>query len=313
MPSASTSFDITGTVRMDSAAAVHDAVAMLLVGRFPSNELHLAFLRRSFDDIEAAFWGNYPGYLRCDTPYHDLRHSLDTALLMARMVDGYQIVHDKQANRLSSTEATLAVVLALYHDVGFLRRHDESHLQGAQLMLQHENRSVAFVRHYFAGTPLASYADSAELIHATNFTHATADVLHGHPVQQVAIAKMLGSADLISQLADRCYLERCRDFLYQEFSLAGADRMQDANGHETVIYRNGLELLAKTPGFYDRLVKKRLEQDYSGIAHMLEQHFAGANPYQASITANMDYLRQLIAQDQLNDGLRRHPQPLLAT
>lgn len=313
MLAATSPFDLTGTVRMDRAAAVNDAVAMLLVGRFPSDELHLSFLRRSFDDIEAAFGGHYPGYLRCDTPYHDLRHSLDTALLMARMMDGYQIVHDKQATRLSSTQATLAIVLALFHDVGFLRRNDESPLQGAQLMLQHEKRSVGFVRQYLAGTPLEGYADSAELIHATNFAFATADVLHGHSAQQVAIAKMLGSADLISQLSDRCYLERCRDFLYQEFLLAGADRLRDANGHETVIYRDGLDLLAKTPGFYDHLVKKRLEQDYSGMSQLLEQHFRGTDPYQASITANMDYLRQLIAKDQLDDGLRRHPEPLIPT
>jgi hypothetical protein len=310
---ATTPFDITGTVRLDHTAAVYGAVEMLLLGRFSSDELHLPFLRHCFDDIEAAFWGNYPGYLRCDTPYHDLRHSLDTALLIARMIDGYQIVHDNKATRLNSAEATLAVVLALFHDVGFLRRSDESDLQGAKLMQQHENRSVSFVRQYLAASPLERYAESAELIHATNFAFATADVLHGHPEQQTAIAKMLGSADLISQVADRCYLERCRDFLYQEFALAGADRTRDAKGHETLIYRDGMDLLSKTPGFYDHLVKKRLEQDFSGISHMLDQHFTGINPYQASMTANIDYLRQLIANDQLENGLRRHPEPLIPT
>lgn len=306
-------FDITGTVRLDRTAAVHGAVEILLRRRFTADELHLPFLRRCFDDIEAAFWGRYPGYLCCDTPYHDLRHSLDTALLIARMIDGYQINHDKKPTRLNSTEATLAVVLALFHDIGFLRRSDESSLQGAQLLLQHENRSVCFIRQYLAGSPLESYAESAELIHATNFAFATADVLHGHPVQQAVIAKMLGSADLISQLSDRCYLERCRDFLYQEFAAAGTDRIRDAHGNETVIYRDGMDLLSKTPGFYDHLVKKRLEQDFSGIAQTLEQHFAGTNPYQASITANIDYLRQLIAKNQLVDGLRRHPEPLIPT
>lgn len=309
---ANTPFDITGTVRLDSAAAVSDAVSLLLRARFPTDELQLPFLQRCFAEIDAAFWGNYPGYLRCDTPYHDLRHSLDTALLMARMIDGYQNIHETKATRLTSMEATLAVVLALFHDVGFLRRSDESHLQGAQLMQEHENRSVAFVRLYFAGTPLESYADSAELIHATNFACATADVMHGQRVQQAVIAKMLGSADLISQLSDRCYLERCRDYLYQEFALSGADRVRDADGHETVIYRDGIDLLSKTLGFYEHLAKKRLEQDFSGMCHLLDQPFTGVNPYQASIDANMDYLRQLIAKDRLADGLRRHPKPLLA-
>lgn len=304
--------DITGTVRLDSSRAVSEAVEFLLLARFTQEELHLPFLQRCFDDIGAAFSGRYSGYLGCDTPYHDLRHSLDTALLISRMIDGYQASHALKASRLNGTEATLAVVLALFHDVGYLRRCDEAHLQGAQLMQEHESRSVSFVRDYLAGTPLESFAESAQLIHATNFTCSTADVLHGQPVQQAAIAKMLGSADLISQLSDRCYLERCRDFLYQEFVLAGVDRIRDSNGHETVIYRDGNDLLSKTLGFYDQLAKQRLEQDFSGAYNMLDQHFLGANPYQASIDANMNYLRKLIMRDRLVDGLRRQPAQLLS-
>src|SRR5262245_18273501 len=90
MLSARAPLDLTGTVRLDSAAAVAEASAALLATHFPATRPDAAFLRRSFDDIEAAFWGEYPGYLACDTPYHDLRHSLDTALLVARMIDGYQ-------------------------------------------------------------------------------------------------------------------------------------------------------------------------------------------------------------------------------
>jgi len=305
-------FDITGTVRLDRASSVSDAVEVLLLAKFPFDELPLHFLRRCFDDVEAAFSGTYRGYLHCDTPYHDLRHSLDTALLMTRMIDGYQQIHEKKTSRLTSIEATLAVILALFHDIGFLRRCDEHLLQGAQLMSDHENRSVAFIRQYLVGTPLESYVDSAELIHATNFAYSTADVLNGHPLQQAAIAKMLGSADLISQLSDRCYLERCRDFLYQEFVLSGADRTRDDNGHETVIYRDGIELLSKTLGFYDHLAKQRLEQDFSGISSLLDLHFKGLNPYHASINANMDYLRELISNDRLTEGLRRHPEPVIA-
>lgn len=312
MRPANTFFDITGTVRMDRAAAVNDAVEYLLLSRFPNDELHLPFLRRCFHDIESLFDGQYPGYLGCDTPYHNLRHSLDTALLMGRMLDGYQIFHGHTSSLLTSREATLAVVLALFHDVGYLRRCNESHLRGAQLMQEHESRSVCFVRRYLSDSPLACYVESAELIHATNFAYSTADVLQGHPVQQSAIAKMLGSADLISQLSDRCYLERCRDFLYQEFVLAGADRMCDANGHETVIYSDGIDLLTKTLGFYDHLASKRLEQDFSGIHHVLDLHFLGVNPYQASIDANMNYLRKLIDGGRLVDGLRRRPEVLLS-
>lgn len=304
-------FDLTGSVRLDSVTAVASAVSGLLARRFPAEQLNPAFLRRAFDDIEAAFWGEYPGYLACDTPYHDLRHALDTALLVARMCDGYQAEYGGGEGRLSGREAQLAVVLALYHDIGFLRRSDEAHLHGAQLTRQHESRSVAFVRGYLAGGALADDAASAELIHATNFAHATADVLHGHLVQQQVIARMLGSADLISQLADRYYLERCRDFLYAEFVQAGLDRITDAEGHEDLLYRDGEDLLVQAPLFYDSVIRPRLEKDFGNIQQVLDRHFGAVNPYAESIRGHLAYLRRLIAENRLREGLRRKPKPLI--
>lgn len=304
-------FDPTGCVRLDSVAAVAAAVGELLARRFAASELNAGFLRRAFDDLEAAFWGEYPGYLPCDTPYHDLRHSLDTALLVARLCDGYQARHGDDAARLSGREAELAVVLALFHDIGFLRRRDESRLHGAQLTRQHESRSVAFVRVYLANSPLADDAASAELIHATNFAHATADVLHGHVAQQQAIARMLGSADLIGQLADRYYLERCRDFLYAEFVQAGLDRGIDAEGQEVVLYRDGEDLLRQTPAFYENVIQRRLEVDFGDIQQVLDSHFDGFDPYAAALQGNLAHLRRLIAANRLHEGLRRRPRALV--
>lgn len=304
-------FDLAGTVRLDSASAVASSVVRLLAERFPSRELDLAFLKTAFADIGDAFWGKYPGYLPCDTPYHDLRHSLDTALLTARMVDGYQRQHAGTALALSGLEAELAVFLALYHDIGFLRRDDEGHLCGAQLVRVHEQRSVDFVRAYLLNSPLADFADSADLIHVTCFARDAADVMHGHPEQQKAIARMIGSADLISQVSDRCYLERCRDFLYQEFALAGVDRSVGDDGQVRKIYADGDDLLVKTPGFYEHMVKRRLFETFGDIQQVLLAHFDGWNPYAESMKVNLDYLRRLIAEDRLSGGLRRHPVPLL--
>ena len=35
------------------------------------------------------------------------------------------------------------------------------------------------------------------------------------------VGHLLGTADMIAQIADRCYLEKCRDRLYAEFVLGG--------------------------------------------------------------------------------------------
>ena len=307
---ATTPFDITGTVRLDSASSVADASLSMLAEHFSAEELNSGFLRRCFEDIEAAFWGEYSGYLKCDTPYHDLRHSLDTALLVSRMVCGYQMGLASQ-ERLSGKEAQLGVFLALYHDIGFLRKTEENHLFGAQLVFQHEQRSVDFARTYLLGSELSEYADSSELIHVTNFAHSTADVLHGHPAQQAALARMIGSADLISQISDRCYLERCRDFLFREFHLAGADRLREADGSERIVYLDGEDLLLKTPSFYNHLVKKRLENDFEDVQAVLDLYFGTQNPYADSMNANLSYLKTLLEENRLREGLRRHPVPLL--
>jgi hypothetical protein len=35
------------------------------------------------------------------------------------------------------------------------------------------------------------------------------------------LGNMLGTADIIAQMADRCYLEKCRDRLFPEFVAGG--------------------------------------------------------------------------------------------
>ena len=70
--------DVTGTVNMASPGAVADAICGILVRRH--GDFDEVILRAGFIDIEDIFWGRYPGLLPCDTPYHDLRHSMSTAL-----------------------------------------------------------------------------------------------------------------------------------------------------------------------------------------------------------------------------------------
>ena len=75
--------DVTGTVNMASPGAVADAICAILGKRYAGFDEVL--LRDGFIDIEDIFWGRRPGFLPCDTPYHDLRHSMSTALAMTRM------------------------------------------------------------------------------------------------------------------------------------------------------------------------------------------------------------------------------------
>ena len=300
--------DVTGTVDMTNPDAVTDVVCKILGRRYPGfNE---TLMRQAFRDIVDAFWGRYPGLLSCDTPYHDLRHALGTALLMARMVDGFEAAHDAGTPALGVDEGTLAVLLALYHDIGFLRLDTESGINGACLINEHEQRGVDFMQRYLARSPLSSFAFQANLIHATNFSKPLSETLAGLPRELYVIGQMLGTADLVSQIAGRYYLERCRYFLFREFVIAGVDRTVTPSGETIVHYATPEDLLRKTPDFYEHVAKNRLEGDFEHIYRYVAAHFGGDNPYERAMQHNLDYLKAMIARNNFS-ALHRKPVPLM--
>ncbi|MDH4323917.1 MAG: hypothetical protein OEW90_07220, partial [Betaproteobacteria bacterium] len=77
--------DVTNKINVEDPDQVRDAVLALFATRYPGADL--GPLRRAFADVKSLFQGTYPGYLPCDTLYHDLRHTLDMTLAMARLLD----------------------------------------------------------------------------------------------------------------------------------------------------------------------------------------------------------------------------------
>jgi hypothetical protein len=293
---------------MANPEAVANAVCDILVRRYGGDAERP--VREAFIDIENAFWGRYPGLLPCDTPYHDLRHSLGTALLMARLVDGYESAHGPDMPGLGRDEGTLAVLLGLFHDIGFLRRESETDINGACLIHDHEQRGVDFMRAYLARGSFADFSEQADLIHATNFAQPITRTLSGLPSKLVIIGQMLGTADLISQISGRYYLERCRHFLFREFVVAGVDRTLSPDGESVVLYATPEDLLRKTPGFYEHLAKRRLEEDFAKVYRYVVPHFGGDDPYAKAMKRNLDYLNQMIQRNDFS-CLRRKPIPLM--
>lgn len=296
------------TFSLPETAAAFEIVCKIFDAIYPGfNEVAI---RRGFIDIENAFYGRYPGLLECDTPYHDLRHALDSAVLMARMLDGYQISRAVDAVHLDMDAGCLGLLLALFHDIGFLRRDTELHMQGAHLARIHEQRSVDFMQDYLAHSEFARYAEKSRLIHVTDLSKPVADTLAGLSAEFLVIAQMLGTSDLLGQISGRNYLENCRDYLFQEFVIAGLNRVSSANGGVVVLYETSEDLLRQTPVFYERVVHNRLEIDFGRVYCCLTFHFGGDDPYTLGLLRNLAFLNELIAS---NDFSRMHriPMPLI--
>jgi hypothetical protein len=293
--------DVTNRVNVENADQVRDAVAALFTARYRGFDA--APLVRAFDDVKALFEGQYPGYLPCDTLYHDARHTLDMTLAMARLVDGYERSHP--AEPLGARRAVLGVVIALLHDSGYMRRASEAHVaNGAVFTKVHVSRSADFLARYLPEIGFAAEADTAaRLVHFTGYEMDVDDIKVGDPKDRM-LGHMVGTADLIGQMSDRMYLEKCREFLYEEFVLGAIARETLPDGREVVRYSSPEDLIYKTPGFYEYVARDRIRRKLGAADLYAEAHFDGPSLYQAEIDSNMSYLREAIESADLN-RLRR--------
>ena len=284
--------DVTNRVNVEDPARVRDAVLAIYAARYPGAEL--AALERAFADFQALFEGRYPGYLACDTLYHDMRHTLDMTLAMARLVDGYER-SCADADRLGPRRAVLGVLIALLHDSGYLRRGSEAAVEnGAVFTKTHVSRGADFISGYLPGIGFgAEAALAARLVHFTGYEMEIDDIRIEHPKDRL-VGCLVGTADLLGQMSDRMYLEKCREFLYKEFVWGKVARERLPDGHQLVRYASPEDLIIKTPGFYEYVARTRMQKKLGSVERYAEAHFDGPNLYQAEIDRNMNFLQETI-------------------
>lgn len=298
-------YDVTNTVKVSDAVAVRTAVRELFTRTFPGASFDSLWL--AFYDFHRLFNGQYPGYLGCDTTYHDQQHTLDMTLAVARLIAGYE-QSVEPADRLGAERAQMAVIVALFHDAGYIRHkeRDENFHNGAEFTMYHVSRSADFLRRYLPELGLARQAGVASMIvHFTGYELNLDDIELDDP-RDIICGHLIGTADLLAQMADRCYLEKCRDHLYREFVLGGVAIEDSSPGEFKVRYTSGEDLLKKTPFFYQQVSKERLNKKFNRVYRYIEVLFDGRNPYVEAIRSNMVHLLHII---KTNDWSRLRRQP----
>jgi hypothetical protein len=243
-------------------------------------------LDKIFRDIVKLFSGQYPGYRKCNTRYHDLKHTTDTLLAMARLIHG---AHTGGLS-LQKWDITLGLISALMHDAGYIQQHTETQGTGAQFAQVHVHRGIAFMRNYMKnnGFSVYDYRKCRAAVLCTDLNVPITSIAFETRSNE-RMGKMLAAADLIGQTADRCYLEKLR-FLYQEFREAGIKG-----------YHNERELLEDSLVFNEHM-QGRLAHDLDGVDHYLVNHFktrwgVDRNLYKDSINNNLKYLKYFLNVD----------------
>ncbi|MDP1536794.1 MAG: hypothetical protein Q8L95_06395 [Burkholderiales bacterium] len=291
--------DVTNQVDTTDPVSVSFQVAQiyerLYRREFPSGVL------RVFADISRLYRGEFPGYHACETEYHDIQHILEVTLAMARLMDG--CVQAVSPLVMNERLFRLGTVSALFHDIGYLRRLDDTQKKhGAEYTRTHVGRGAEFMAWYLPEVGLEKLADPAtRIVHFTGY-EMPVNSIQIEP-QYRMVGNLLGSADILAQMADRYYLEKCHDRLYPEFVLGGIARQVDDKGEEKVIFASPADLIFKTPGFFNG-ARKRLENDLGGVYRYADGHFKGENLYYTVVRKNINYART-IAETQDLSLLRR--------
>src|ERR1700694_5243615 len=297
--------DVTDSVRTTDPAAV--AAELIRLSKSLFNGAPMPELERAFGDAAAMYAGAHPGYCACDTGYHDIQHVLDVTLAMARLMEGYQRSRRNGDEPLTREGFIVGVLAALFHDFGYLRRrNDRRHRYGAEYTLTHVSRGAAFLRRYVRSLGLGDQLahSAATLVHYTGYERPAETIRIANTLLR-RIGQMLGTADIIAQMSDRCYLEKCRDRLYPEFVLGRLAGLKLAVARTLPSFASGEDLVHKTPGFYQSAAM-RLDLQLARSYEYAGRHFGGTNLYLEEMKKNVLYAKA-VAQEPASDMLRRQP------
>ena len=300
-------YDVSARFNTTDPQVVNDEIDRIYLELYPAAPTRQ--LDHAFRDLTRLYRGEFPGYHPCDTAYHDVQHVLDVTLAMARLIDGYERTRIG-TQPFGDSLFRLGVITALFHDVGYVRKlQDHRHKNGAEYTLTHVSRGSHFLKDYLPKIGMAEMADiAAELIHFTGYEMPVAKINVPSPIYKL-LGSMLGSADIIAQMADRCYLEKCRDRLYPEFVAGGLAIKRTPEGTEQVVFTSGEDLVIKTPGFF-RGATKRLEVDLGGCYAYAQQHFGGQNLYLEEVSKNIQFAQEMGADGDTSMLKRKPPETL---
>jgi len=303
-------YDVTDSIRVTDPAAVAAEVDRIYKAMFGCGRS--AELKRAFHDADLLYQGKHPDYRACDTEYHDIQHVLDVTLAMARLMDGYQKSLSNGHGRLTRPLFAASAIAALFHDFGYLRRRqDRTHRHGAEYTLTHVSRGASFLRRYVhrlgLGRDMAELA--ATLVHFTGYERP-AETIRLAGERERRLGQMLGTADIIAQMSDRCYLEKCRDRLYPEFVLGRSAGEARGIAHSLPRFASGEDLVHRTPSFYSG-AKKRLGLQLARSYDYAALHFNGDNLYLDEMEKNVRHAERVARlpaiPDEIRTLLRRQP------
>jgi HD-GYP domain-containing protein (c-di-GMP phosphodiesterase class II) len=242
------------------------------------------FLDLAFDNVQRIFTGRFPGYQASNTSYHNHDHTMAVTLALIRLIHGRYL---KGGVAFSAEIIECGVIAAFFHDSGLIQKKSDNKGTGAKYTKFHEERSILFVQEYLNSVNRSEQMSRccSQMIQCTKLT-TPPDSLVFDSGEVREMAYILGTADIIAQMADRVYLERL-PLLFDELKEGGVP------GYESTV-----DIYYQTVTFFRNVIKKRLFEDFQGIVEDIRYHFRerwniDQNLYVAAIESNINYIEFL--------------------
>ena len=251
------------------------------------------FIPRVFDWTSDCFTGRYKDYQAIDARYHDLQHTLQVTLCMARLLRGRHVA--KATPVLTQKMFEVGLTAILLHDTGYLKKRKDTQGTGAKYTLIHVDRSMEFAAEMLRekNVPIAEIRAVQNMIRCTG-VNVNLSAIPFQSEQERITGYSLGTGDLLGQMAAPDYVEKL-PILYSEFAEAfhyNAGKM----GSEDM-FSSAEDLLQKTPLFWEKYVKNKIENDFQGLFRFLNDPYPdGNNLYVERIEKNMSRLRRQLQQ-----------------
>ncbi len=247
-------------------------------------------IKTALDDLIALFSGNMKGYLKCDTGYHDMMHTLQVVPPFIGIIDGW----NKSENfpKISKEFFDRGIIAVLLHDTGYIKTENDVEGTGAKYTFIHTQRSADFASYYLSKRGFKK--DTINSIkNIIMFTGVIVDYnkLPFNSEEEKIVGYALVTADLLGQMSAGDYPEKLL-MLYREFEEAyhfeGIDRLREKG---LTIFASADDLIKHTPGFYEGAVKERFEK-LGSLYTYLTYHFNDErNHYIEAIEENIKKIK----------------------
>lgn len=253
----------------------------LFASMFPGEDQRLA--PQAFKWVVDAFTGSFHDYQAIDARYHDLEHTLQGTLCLARLLRGRSRAGANPV--LPRRVCDLALLAILLHDTGYLKKRNDTEGTGAKYTSIHVQRSVDFAGELLAdhGFDQNDIETVQQMIRCTGMNVKLDNIPFKTTEERIA-GMALGTADLLGQMAARDYVEKL-PILYKEFEEAGQ------HGKMVFQFKSAQELIKSTPSFWTGYVLPKINGDFEGLYRYLAPE-CESNPYLAKIQANLDRISQ---------------------